>query len=49
MAAAYDQVASGRTPDDARLAWRFGVGPSVTDASLRLAELRNWLAKQVLK
>lgn len=36
-------------PEDARLAWRFGVGPSVTDASLRLAELRNWLDKQVLK
>ena len=29
------------------LAWRFGVGPSVTDANLRLAEIRNWLERQV--
>jgi len=36
-------------PDDQRLAWRFGVGPAITDTSLRLAELRNWLDRQVLK
>ena len=30
-------------PDDARLAWRFGVGPSITDPGIKLAELRNWL------
>jgi GMP synthase (glutamine-hydrolysing) len=36
-------------PDDARLAWRFGVGPSITDPAIKLAELRNWLEKQVLK
>jgi GMP synthase (glutamine-hydrolysing) len=44
-----DLVALDHDPEDARLAWRFGVGPSVTDAGLRLAELRNWLEKQVLK
>jgi GMP synthase (glutamine-hydrolysing) len=43
-----DLVALNDNPDDARLAWRFGVGPSVTDAGLRLAEIRNWLEKQVL-
>jgi GMP synthase (glutamine-hydrolysing) len=36
-------------PGDARLAWRFGVGPAITDFSIKLAELRNWLEKQVLK
>jgi GMP synthase (glutamine-hydrolysing) len=36
-------------PDDARLGWRFGIGPSITDAGIRLAELRNWLERQVLK
>jgi GMP synthase (glutamine-hydrolysing) len=46
---AADLVALDTTPDDARLAWRFGIGPSVTDPALRLAELRNWLDKQVLK
>jgi GMP synthase (glutamine-hydrolysing) len=44
-----DLVALNDNPEDARLAWRFGVGPSVTDAGLRLAEIRNWLDKQVLK
>jgi GMP synthase (glutamine-hydrolysing) len=43
-----DLRALDQTPDDARLAWRFGVGGSVTDADLRLKELRNWLDKQVL-
>jgi GMP synthase (glutamine-hydrolysing) len=44
---AADLIEFNDKPDDARLAWRFGVGPSVTDASLRLAEIRNWLEKQV--
>ncbi|MDF3019912.1 MAG: hypothetical protein K0Q92_1215 [Steroidobacteraceae bacterium] len=44
-----DLVALNDDPQNARLAWRFGIGPSVTDAGLRLAELRNWLEKQVLK
>ncbi len=34
-------------PDDARLAWRFGVGVSITDSAIKQAELRNWLDKQV--
>jgi GMP synthase (glutamine-hydrolysing) len=36
-------------PQDARLAWRFGVGESITDITIKLAELRNWLEKQVFK
>jgi GMP synthase (glutamine-hydrolysing) len=44
-----DLVALNANPEDARLAWRFGVGPSVTDAAIRLAEVRNWLDKLVLK
>jgi hypothetical protein len=36
-------------PDDLRLAWRFGVGASITDAGIKLAELRNWLERQVIK
>jgi len=44
-----DLAALNDNPDDARLAWRFGVGSSVTNADIRLAELRNWLEKQVLK
>jgi GMP synthase (glutamine-hydrolysing) len=46
---AADLVALDHNPEDARLAWRFGVGSSVTDADIRLAELRNWLEKQVLR
>ena len=46
---AADLVALNANPEDARLAWRFGVGSSVTDPALRLAEIRNWLEKQVLK
>jgi GMP synthase (glutamine-hydrolysing) len=42
-----DLIAFNEHPDDVRLAWRFGVGPSVTDANLRLTEIRNWLEKQV--
>jgi GMP synthase (glutamine-hydrolysing) len=44
-----DLVALHNRPDDARLAWRFGVGPSITDPGIKLAELRNWLERQVLK
>jgi GMP synthase (glutamine-hydrolysing) len=36
-------------PDDARLSWRFGIGPSITNAGIKLAELRNWLERQVLR
>jgi GMP synthase (glutamine-hydrolysing) len=46
---AKDLVTLNEQPDDARLAWRFGVGPSITDPAIKLAELRNWLEKQVLK
>jgi GMP synthase (glutamine-hydrolysing) len=48
-ALAADLTELNDNPEDARLAWRFGVGPSITDLSIRLAELRNWLDKQVLK
>jgi GMP synthase (glutamine-hydrolysing) len=46
---AADLVALNDNPDDARLAWEFGVCASITDANVRLAELRNWLDKQVLR
>lgn len=45
---ANDLLAFDAHPDDARLVWRFGVGQSVTDERVRLAELDNWLRKQVL-
>jgi GMP synthase (glutamine-hydrolysing) len=48
-ALAADLVALDERPDDARLAWRFGIGHSITDPGIRLAELRNWLDRQVLK
>src|SRR5687767_13460986 len=48
-ALAADLVALHENPGDARLAWRFGVGPSITDPGIKLAELRNWLDRQVLK
>jgi GMP synthase (glutamine-hydrolysing) len=48
-ALAADLTELNDNPDDARLAWRFGVGPAITDTSMRLAELRNWLDRQVLK
>jgi GMP synthase (glutamine-hydrolysing) len=44
-----DLVSLDEQPEDQRLAWRFGVGPAITDVSVRLAELRNWLEKQVRK
>ncbi|MEO8065102.1 MAG: type 1 glutamine amidotransferase [Pseudomonadota bacterium] len=46
---AADLVSLNENPDDARLAWRFGIGVSITDPVIKLAELRNWLEKQVLK
>ena len=48
-ALAADLVALDTQPGSARLAWRFGVGPAITDAGVRLAELRNWLERQVLR
>lgn len=36
-------------PNDARLAWRFGVGESITDLRIKLAEIRNWLERRVLR
>ena len=48
-ALATDLVALNDHPDDARLAWRFGVGPSITDPGIKLAELRNWLDRQVIR
>jgi GMP synthase (glutamine-hydrolysing) len=45
---AADLVALHVSPDDSRLAWRFGIGPAVTDEGIRLAELRNWLQRQVM-
>jgi GMP synthase (glutamine-hydrolysing) len=48
-ALAADLQALHENPNDARLAWRFGVGESITDPAVKLAELRNWLEKQVLK
>ena len=32
-------------PTSSRLAWRFGVGPGITDPRVKLAELRNWLVR----
>ena len=48
-----DQVAADllrlhENPGDARLAWRFGVGASITDPAIKLAELRNWIERRVL-
>ena len=36
-----------RAPDDARLAWRHGLGPAMRDPRLKLAEISNWLQEQV--
>jgi GMP synthase (glutamine-hydrolysing) len=35
-------------PNDAPLLWRHALGPAMRDAELRLAEIRNWLQRQVL-
>jgi GMP synthase (glutamine-hydrolysing) len=46
---ATDLLALQTDPADARLAWRFGIGAAVTDAHVRLAEIRNWLECKVLR
>jgi GMP synthase (glutamine-hydrolysing) len=43
-----DLRALEQRPAEPRLAWKHGLGPAVRDASLRLAELRNWLEIEVL-
>ena len=48
-ALAADFSALDANPNDARLAWRFGVGESITSFEVKLAELRNWLDEKVLK
>lgn len=48
-ALAADLSALEENPGDARLAWRFGVGESITNRDVKLAELRNWLDDKVLK
>ena len=48
-ALAADLRALDANPGDARLAWRFGVGESITNRDVKLAELRNWLDQKVLK
>jgi len=35
-------------PADGPLGWKHGLGPAMTDPSIRLAEIRNWLERQVL-
>jgi GMP synthase (glutamine-hydrolysing) len=37
-----------RDPRDRRLAWKHGLGPALQEESVKLAELRNWLERQVL-
>ena len=46
---AADLVALEANPADARLAWRFGVGESITDLRIKLAEIRNWLERRVFR
>jgi GMP synthase (glutamine-hydrolysing) len=46
---AADFVMLNEEPQNARLAWRFGVGAAITDPLVKQAELRNWLERQVLK
>ncbi len=43
-----DLQAFDANPNDARLAWRFGVGVSITDTRIKLAEITNWLERRVL-
>jgi len=43
-----DLLAFHAKPQDARLAWRFGVGESITDVRIKLAELDNWIQRRVL-
>jgi len=42
-----DLTAFDADPANARLAWRFGVGPAITDLRIKLAELTNWLTSRV--
>jgi GMP synthase (glutamine-hydrolysing) len=44
-----DLVAFEANPGDARLAWKFGVGVSITDPAIKLAEIRNWIEHRVTK
>lgn len=44
-----DALALERSPQDARLCWRHGLGPAMQDGAIKMAELRNWLHVQVLK
>ena len=44
-----DLISLHANPTEPRLAWRFGVGEGITDISVKLAELRNWLERQVLR
>jgi GMP synthase (glutamine-hydrolysing) len=37
-----------RSPRDARLCWKHGLGPAMQDEQVKLAELRNWLERLVL-
>lgn len=46
---AADFIALDANPKDARLAWKFGVGESVTDPRIKLAEIRNWLERRVFR
>jgi GMP synthase (glutamine-hydrolysing) len=48
-ALAADFMALDSNPADTRLAWRFGVGESITDPRLKLAEIRNWLERRVFR
>jgi len=48
-ALAADFLALDANPKDARLAWKFGVGESVTDLRIKLAEIRNWLERRVFR
>ena len=43
-----DLRALDANPDDARLAWRFGVGEAITNPRIKMAEIRNWLERCVL-
>ena len=48
-ALAADLTAFEANPGDARLAWKFGVGESITDPAIKLAEIRNWLEKRATR
>jgi GMP synthase (glutamine-hydrolysing) len=44
---ARDLAAFDADPTNPRLAWKFGVGPAITDSRIKLAELSNWLKTRV--